>query len=118
MACPGGTYQDDVGQGTCKECDANYYNISVGAATLATDCTLALCDSSCDEGACVDCLLPSQIYAYMTTVIANTSFCSRLGIDSLECTWRDDSSAWRVGGLRAEIVFLVLYVLQEVVMVT
>eukprot|EP00812_Abedinium_dasypus_P008869 NODE_2599_length_907_cov_563.339202.p1 GENE.NODE_2599_length_907_cov_563.339202~~NODE_2599_length_907_cov_563.339202.p1 ORF type:complete len:254 (+),score=50.25 NODE_2599_length_907_cov_563.339202:58-762(+) len=115
VKCPGSTYQDNVGQGDCKPCVNGYYNITITGASDLRDCVLAACNGTClngetdsTDGECVDCLEPTSVHAYMTQRSANTTFCDRIGIPSVECTWNSDDGAWHAQSLPPAGLLLLL----------
>lgn len=101
VPCPGGTWQDVPGSGSCKLCNdtkAVLYNISWRGASSLIDCERALCqctDSQCEEDSCMS---PIAVEERMLTQPPDTQFCAeKLGLDALSCTWRPNAAGQKQG---------------------
>lgn len=100
IACPGGTYQDELGQAACKPCDDDgddaVYNLSARGAISTADCSKAKCDCSdakkqqvCDE----HCVTPEEVVDFMTAEPRDVDFCEKLDVAYGSCTWQVKSNA-------------------------
>eukprot|EP00928_Gymnodinium_smaydae_P026126 TRINITY_DN20604_c0_g4_i1.p1 TRINITY_DN20604_c0_g4~~TRINITY_DN20604_c0_g4_i1.p1 ORF type:complete len:212 (-),score=29.39 TRINITY_DN20604_c0_g4_i1:197-832(-) len=104
IACPGGTYQDEMGAWSCKPCNATavqggLFNVSIRGAIYLEDCAQAACGCIPGPGgdACrlSECRTPSEIEAEMTKRPRSKDFCTSLGIKYGSCNWREESNLAR-----------------------
>ncbi|CAE7936536.1 unnamed protein product [Symbiodinium necroappetens] len=125
IPCPGGTYQDQTGQHSCKPCsnDASVlFNVDMRGAVDSVDCEEAKCSNENVCGAnLTDCsatcvssvFVETAMYAHPT----NTTFCSGLEQPIAErgCSWQSTTSAAPVlrGSVQVLLSLIMLCTMKE-----
>lgn len=100
IPCPGGTYQDDAGQGFCKPCNTTVgavYDINKRGSKNQEDCEDALCHCDIVTELCDHCYAPQTIIDSMSERPINPAVCNILDIPIpvYACTWIMPSSSRR-----------------------
>eukprot|EP00933_Yihiella_yeosuensis_P062191 TRINITY_DN65132_c0_g1_i1.p1 TRINITY_DN65132_c0_g1~~TRINITY_DN65132_c0_g1_i1.p1 ORF type:complete len:193 (-),score=16.56 TRINITY_DN65132_c0_g1_i1:128-706(-) len=105
VPCPGGSYQDELGQATCKPCNGTdaLYDLTFRGATDPLDCVEALCqhrDVNMSNATQVAerCMTSSAVRTRMLRQPSDLEFCGSLtpAITESGCSWRHKtSSAYR-----------------------
>jgi len=121
LACPAGTFQDDMGGAVCKECrdGTEKYDMRVRGAIDNVDCDLSKCSYTCgNDQTCVEnhCryqeshggkedYTAAKVIEMMTARPARTDFCTQVGIPASGCSWNEVANSARGGQNDIRLLF-------------
>lgn len=124
IPCPGGTYQDQTGQNSCKPCSLDatvLFDVNYRGAIDLVDCDEA--KSRCSSSSCsnstecqVQCVSSVAVESAMVAKPADTAFCAGLDqqIPTRGCSWRTESSWAPSATAEAFLAVLILLIAREI----
>mmetsp|Transcript_35452 Transcript_35452/g.57005 ORF Transcript_35452/g.57005 Transcript_35452/m.57005 type:complete len:194 (-) Transcript_35452:79-660(-) len=124
IPCPGGTYQDQTGQNSCKPCSQDatvLFDVNYRGAIDLVDCDEA--KSRCSSSSCsnstacqVQCVSSVAVESAMVAKPADTAFCAGLDqqIPTRGCSWRTESSWAPAATAEALLAVLILLIAREI----